>query len=443
MNLQEIADLFKSSASLDTKEVSKVVIDSRQASKGSLFVALRGQNFDGHDFIKNAEQNGAIAAIVERHKSDVNIPQLIVSNTEKALGDLARYHRQKFDLPVIALTGSNGKTSVKEMIGAMLPAPSFVSFANFNNQLGVPLNILSLGKEHKFAVFELGASAKGEITYTVDLVKPKITLVNNIGPAHIGGFGSIEGVAEAKSEIYAALPQDGFGIINADDIFCDFFHQKLLNKNVIKYSALKSCDVYAEDIQFDSIGRANFILNLFSAKKRVFLKVPGMHNVSNALAAAASVASLKISFENIINGLEKFNGVAGRMAFKQGKNNSLIIDDTYNANLKSVSAALQVIAKYDGEKIFVLGDMLELGELAVSHHAEVGKKAKELGINKLFTFGQFSEHASLSFGQNSKHYVSKKDLIDDLCNCIGNDSKILIKGSRSLKMEEVVNAIKD
>lgn len=440
MNLNEVLSLFNLPLK-EESEITNVCIDSKKATPGSLFVALKGSTHDGHDFIKDAHEKGAVATLALRAVRDVDIAQIIVKDPVKALGEIAKYYRNKFSLPVIALTGSNGKTSVKELIGAMLPEPSFTSYANFNNHIGVPLNVLSLKKDHKYAVFELGASSKGDIAYTVDMVKPKVTLINNIAFAHIKGFGSIDEVALAKSEIHTGLDNNGYAIINADDNYKDFFISKVGKKNTISFSAVTPCDVYASNIEFDSLGKASFILHVFEDKRRVKLNVPGSHNILNTLAASASVACLNVNFENIIKGIKNFHGVSGRMSFKPGINNSLIVDDTYNANLQSVLAALKVVTNYKGKKIFVFGDIGELGDLALSQHREVGLNAKELNIDILLTFGDLSEHASLAFGKNAWHYTNKNELVQDLLNYLDKDTIVLVKGSRSQKMEEVVNSI--
>ncbi len=340
---------------------------------------------------------------------------------------------------MIALTGSNGKTTVKEMIAAILPKPAHATPGNLNNHIGAPLSVLRLRPEHRYAVFELGANHPGEIAYTVAIVKPQVALINNIAPAHIEGFGSIDGVARTKGEIYQGLAVGGTAIINDDDDYAHFWDELLIDKKIVRFSLTKPVDVYAQDISFNAQGWASFSLVLPSEHGQVNLQIPGEHTVRNALAAAACCYALGISLVDIVAGLQQFCGVAGRMTFLSGKNHSLVIDDTYNANLHSVLTAVKVLAKRQGRRILVLGDMGELGAWTQQHHEEVGYTAYRLGIDLLMTCGKHSEYSTRAFAGTAKHYPNHDELAQDLLPKLDKDTTVLVKGSRSAAMEKIVH----
>ena len=424
----------------DNPLVLIVGIDSRRVTPGQLFVAIQGERFDGHAFIHDAVKNGAIGVVCLRAIPDLDIPQFVVSDTIQALADLATFHRRQItNTGIIALTGSNGKTTVKEMISSILPQPSFATSGNLNNHLGAPLSVLQLQPKHRYAVFELGANHQGEIAHTVSIVQPQVALINNIAPAHIGEFGSIDGVAQAKGEIYNGLIKKGIAIVNDDDAYAHFWDNALVDKEVIRFSAHHKATVYAQDVVFNEQGCAQFVLVVPEGSTRIQLTVPGAHNVSNALAAAACTSALGISLADIQIGLSQFSGVKGRMTFMPGKQHAVIIDDTYNANLRSVLTALDVLAKRDGCRIFVFGDMGELGPWSEQHHREVGLAARDLGIDKLMTCGIQSKVASQAFGAGAKHYTSQDDLVSDLK--LDATTTVLVKGSRSSAMENIVHRL--
>ncbi|MDP3268199.1 MAG: UDP-N-acetylmuramoyl-tripeptide--D-alanyl-D-alanine ligase [Legionella sp.] len=439
MNLHTIAALLAQSCDLDT-EITGVCTDSRKVKPGNLFIALQGEFFDGHAFIKEVQDKGAIAAVVNRAIEGIDIPQFVVPDPLMALAKLATAHRQNMHCPVIALTGSNGKTTVKEMIAAILPKPSIATKGNLNNHIGAPLSVLELEPQHRYAVFELGANHIGEIAHTVAIVRPDVTLINNIGPAHVEGFGSIDGVARAKGEIYQGLSPDGIAVINDDDAYSHFWDDLVADKKTLRFSANHPADVYAQDIRLDTHGRAHFCLVLPNGISDIELQVPGAHNVRNALAAAACCYAIGISPSDIKNGLSQFDGVAGRMTILSGKNKSVIIDDTYNANLRSVLTALDVLSTRPGKKIFVFGDMGELGEWATQHHQEVGLAARRLGIDALFSCGTLSQLASEAFG-GGQHFLNQDELVLNLVNELSSDTTVLVKGSRSSAMEKIVHKL--
>jgi UDP-N-acetylmuramoyl-tripeptide--D-alanyl-D-alanine ligase len=422
--------------------INGICIDSRKIVPGCLFVALRGERFDGHDYIEEAVAKGAAAIVCERPVETLKeIPQLVVADSVLALANIAALHRKAISCPVIALTGSNGKTSVKEMIASILPKPAFATPGNFNNHIGAPLSVLQLNASHRYAVFELGANHRGEIAHTVTIVQPQVALINNIAPAHIEGFGSIEGVAQAKGEIYAGLVENGTAVVNEDDDYAHYWDTMFIGKRVLRFSLSKPVDVYAKSIQLNDAGCASFTLVLPTGESKINLSVPGMHSVRNALAAAACCYAVGITQHDIVNGLQQFQGVAGRMTYLQGKNHSLVIDDTYNANLRSVVTAVEVLAKRAGRRILVLGDLGELGEWTQQHHEEIGRMAHNSGIDLLMTCGKQSQFTSLAFGNSAKHYLCQDDLARDLQPWLDENTTVLVKGSRSAQMENIVRKI--
>lgn len=422
------------------QEISSACIDSRQAQPGTLFVALKGANTDGHKFAKYAEDKGAIAVLCSEKINNISIPQFIVPDVTKALGQIARAHRALFSIPIIALTGSNGKTSVKEMIHNILPEPAFATRGNLNNQLGVPLSLLRLDKTHTSAVFELGASHVGEIAYLADLVMPDVAIINNIAPAHIGEFGSIEAIANTKGEIFNSLKPNGFAILNADDPYANFWDAKLKTHSTLRFSSKTSADIYATDLSLAECS-SDFIIHTPLEKQKIHLAVPGVHNISNALAATAACYAINIPLARIAEKLEGFSGVKGRLSFLQGQNGAIIIDDSYNANLRSVTAAINVLAKQQGTKILVLGDMGELGIHAKAHHQEIGKIAKNLNIDLLYTCGQYTKLTSNAFGKGAVHLNTQVELVELIKPKLNPKTTVLIKGSRSAMMENIVNAL--
>lgn len=439
MTLFEIAALLKVACQKDVL-LTGVSIDSRTVQSGNIFVAIRGERFDGHDFIPEAVANGAQAVVCNK-PVDMAVEQFVVDDTVNALAIIAKFHRQQCACSVIALTGSNGKTSVKEMIASILPKPSHATPGNLNNHLGVPLSVLQLKPEHCYAVFELGANHVGEIAHTVKIVEPDVTLINNIAPAHIEGFGSIDGVARAKGEIHNGLNATGTVVINDDDGYAHFWDSAIVDRKTLRFSRTKPADVYARDITVNTKECAQFTLVTPLGETELQLNVPGLHNVSNALAAASCTIAIGISLEDVKTGLESFTGVPGRLTHLAGKNNSLIIDDTYNANLSSVLSALEVLGKQKGRRVFVFGDMGELGECSKQHHEEIGLAAKKHGIDVLLTCGEQSAFTAKAFGIEAKNFTNQGDLLNDLLPHMQADTTVLIKGSRSAGMDKIVKQL--
>lgn len=443
MKLRQIADWLGLHCD-SGQDINEFVIDSRIIQPGDVFVALPGETDHGHNFINAAAEKGAIAVITDKPCPNTDIPQLTVDDCIQTLTTIATAHRNQVDCPTIALTGSNGKTTVKEMIYTCLPKPALATSGNYNNHIGVPLSVLRLKPEHRYAVFEQGANHIGEIAQTVKITQPTVSLINNIAPAHIEGFGSIDGVAKAKGEIYEGLQKNGTAVINDDDTYHHFWDDIVKDKSVIRFSTEHSADVYAENIKMDEFNCAQF--RIYFPNHRfadIHLPVPGRHMISNALAAASCLIGLHIPIENIVTGLNHFKGVAGRFNLLAGQNRSRIIDDTYNANLGSTQRAIEALSQYPGTRILIMGDMAELGQWKVDHHRQIGEIAKQHKIDKVLTLGKLTSITSEAFGDNSHHFNDINSLVTFAQTLLTANVTILVKGSRSARMERVVDALKD
>lgn len=420
-------------------------IDSRTMNAGQVFVALKGGNFDGHEYLQSAFERGASALVTERVLPK-RAPQWVVKNSLRALGYIGTENRNLFEGKLIALTGSNGKTSVKEMIASILRQSGEVmaTRGNLNNHIGVPLTLLSLNPEHEFAVVEMGASGLGEIHYLTEMARPDVALVNNVGDAHVGGFGSVKNIEIGKGEIFNGLSASGTGIVNMDSPGADRYMDKLIGRKMLSFSAeTNRADVYAREIRLNETG-SEFLLCLPSGEsQRVSLNVPARHNVLNALAAATCCLAVETPFERVISGLQDFSGVAGRLQKYQLASGAVLIDDSYNASPSSVKAAVNTLKCMQGKSVLVLGDMGELGEEEALLHRQVGVFAKEHGIDQLVTVGELSKHAAEGFGANAYCFSSKQDAVDYLLEELDADTRLLIKGSRSSKMEEIVTSIRE
>lgn len=414
-----------------------VSTDSRQAlAEGCLFIALSGEQFDGHQFAKAAVEQGASALLVE-HWQPLAVPQVKVADTRLALGVLGSLVRSKSQAQVIAITGSCGKTTVKEMTAAILRQKGQVlaTQGNFNNEIGVPLTLCELTTDTEYAVIELGANHSGEIAWTSSLTQPHVALINNVAASHLAGFGSLEGVAQAKSEIYHGLQEGGVAIANGD---CSFSALWKSQPGLVLFGERQ--DYQARHISLDNHGHAQFRLVTPQGEVAVQLPMPGKHNVSNALAATAATTAVGASLEDIAAGLSQCTSSAGRLQVWT-RPGLTVLDDTYNASHASVLAGLDTLASLSGHRIFVFGDMGELGDYSVSLHTQVGEYARKLGIDQVFTVGQDSKHtANAAHGQ---HFVDKQQLQPELLAALAQYNKVivLIKGSRSARMEEVVAAI--
>ncbi|MFT2090155.1 UDP-N-acetylmuramoyl-tripeptide--D-alanyl-D-alanine ligase [Paraglaciecola sp. 2405UD69-4] len=425
--------------------IKGVSTDTRSIQNGDLFLALQGPNFDGHKFIEQAQQKGAIALIVSKHVESA-LPYILVEDTRLALGHLGAAVKAQVAPKTVGITGSSGKTTVKEMVSSILARKGKVlaTKGNFNNDLGVPMTLLRLEEDHEFAVIEMGANHLGEIAYTTNLVKPDVATIVNAAAAHLEGFGSLLGVARAKSEIFKGLSESGLAVVNADSQFADFWLGKLKYNKVETFGVEKKADLYAEDIILDLDGCAQFELVTPQGRKDITLSIPGTHNVSNALVAAALALNVGASLEDIREGLRSMTHVAGRLHVKQLTNQVKILDDTYNANVGSVNAGIDLLSSFAGRKILILGDMGELGEKARFYHEQVGEYAKEKGIDQLFSLGVLSQSASDVFEDQGKHFSGLEQLVEYVNQNVTTekcDISILVKGSRSAKMELVVAAL--
>jgi len=421
----------------------QVSIDSRKIAQGELFVALQGERFDAHQFLGEVAES-ACGLVVSKPDKRLAIPQWVVGDTTEALGQLARMKRERLPGPVIAVTGSSGKTSVKEMIAAILSQKAKVhaTHGNLNNHIGVPLTLLSMDESTDIAVIEMGASGAGEIAYLCDIAQPDIALINNIQHAHIEGFGSIEGVASAKAEIYSGLKSKGTAVINLDLSWSESWQKTTADIRAITFSInRKEADIFASHVETLDNGCCRFELCTQSETQLVQLPIPGLHSVKNALAAAACAFASGAGLEQIARGLASVKPVSGRLNSRQLANGVTLIDDTYNANPDSFKAAIDVLGHAVGYKILVMGDMAELGEKAMEMHEEIGTYAVSKGIDALHSVGLLSAIAANKFG--GTHHGEKEALIDSLKDIFAEKSKItlLIKGSRSSGMEEVVRIL--
>lgn len=423
---------------------SGVSIDSRAINPGQLFVALTGPRFDGHDYLDQVAAKGAVGALVEREVPGSSLPQLIVGDTRKALAQMGALNRNAFiDKPVAAITGSSGKTTVKEMLASILRTrgPVLATRGNLNNELGVPLTLLELAPEFDAAVIELGASRIGEIAFTVSLTKPHVCVLTNAGTAHVGEFGGPEKIVQAKGEIIEGLDARGVAVLNRDDKAFDIWVARAKGRKVLSFSTRdNSADFYASDLGIDARGCPTFTLHSPVGSAQVQLNLLGAHNVANALAAAAAAHALDVPLAGIVDGLNNVQPVKGRTVAQLATNGIRVIDDTYNANPTSVAAATDILTAFPGRKVLVLGDIGELGDWAEQGHRDVGQYAAGK-VDALYAVGPLMAHAVEAFGQDARHFASQAELIEALRAEHDKNTTILIKGSRSAAMENVVAAL--
>lgn len=458
-------------------QINNVVTDSRLVSetsqvtkKQSAFIALKGPSFDGHRFIQQVIDEGCQVVVVEQKMTTIDsskVAQIIVEDTRIALGLLAAYVKQQVAPKTVGITGSSGKTTVKEMLAAILSRLGNVlaTNGNFNNDIGVPLTLLRLEHKHDFAVIEMGANHSGEIAYTTNLAKPDIAIINNIAAAHLEGFGDLCGVARAKGEIFSGLSSEGVALYNHNTQYADKWQWRLTDKKVYTFSCEQNSDLrtasiahcYSKNILLDDNGCATFELQSALGQCIIKLTVPGKHNVCNAVAAATAAIECGATLKDIQLGLADMAAVKGRLNIhhldKTSVSNEIrLIDDTYNANVDSIKAAVTLLASYSGKRVLVLGDMGELGSDARSYHQEIGEYAKSQHIDVLLTLGVLSKHTGDAFALNnnaiSAHFNDKNTLTTYLVNLLTNEQRIghstsqqnrvLVKGSRSAHMEYVI-----
>lgn len=445
MYLREAAQWLDGALDGPDAEFTTVSTDSRRLPAGALFVALVGPNFDGHDFVAAARERGACAALVSRPVADP-LPQLRVADTRLALGQLAARWRTRFTGPLIALTGSNGKTTLKEMTAAILRVrgTTLATEGNLNNDIGVPLTLLRLSAVHAYAVIEMGANHPGEIAYLTGLARPDVAIVNNAGPCHLEGFGDVAGVARAKGEIFQGLGPNGVAIINRDDPHAADWAALNAGRRILDFSLDQPAAVRGQVLDA-AAGRLR--IQADGATVDVTLPLPGRHNLRNALAATAAALAVGASLADVQRGLESLKGVGGRLERLPGRHGGAVIHDAYNANPASLAAALEAFSHEPGRKWLVLGDMRELGPTADALHAQAGRDARAAGFERLCTLGEHSQTAAAAFGQGGIHF----DNVDTLITALNHDLQalqqrgaaalVLIKGSRGMRMERVVTAV--
>ncbi|WP_206485056.1 UDP-N-acetylmuramoyl-tripeptide--D-alanyl-D-alanine ligase [Thalassotalea sp. G2M2-11] len=446
--LSEIAQAVDGTLIGDDIKIDQIVTDSRSLLPNDVFLALKGVNFDGHRFLAQVVDKQCSAVIVD-HDCQLDVPQIVVADTHKALGQIGAYVKAKVAPKTVAITGSSGKTTVKEMVAAILARLGNVlaTQGNFNNDIGVPLTLLRLTPEHDFAVVELGANHMGEIAYTSSLVKPDVAVINNIAAAHLEGFGDLCGVARAKGEIYEGLQPDGIALYNQDCKLANKWQWRLTDKTVRRFSCFNRADCYSGDVILDENGCASFTLTTQIGECFIELSVPGRHNVCNAVAAAAIAIEFGATLDDIRLGLAEMTPVKGRLNLHHINDNFKLIDDSYNANVESIKAATDLLASYPGRKILILGDMGELGSDARSYHQEVGEYASEQNIDDLLTLGVLSQSTADAFAAHTgrgKHFSERDQLLEQLQDLLADEAQqvsILVKGSRSSHMEYVVNDI--
>ncbi|MCP4041355.1 MAG: UDP-N-acetylmuramoyl-tripeptide--D-alanyl-D-alanine ligase [Gammaproteobacteria bacterium] len=415
-------------------------IDSRGLEQGELFVALKGEHTHGHAFLEQARRGGAAAALVEKD-GVTELPTIVVPDSRLAMGILAANWRKRFDCPMVAVTGSNGKTTVKEMLAAILRRRGKVlaTAGNLNNDLGVPLTLMGLEGEHRNAVVEMGANHAGEITGLAGLAQPTVGVITQCAPAHLEGFGSVEGVARAKGELITALDDDGAAVINRDDLFSDLWLELTGSRRVLTFGLRREADVTGE-WRAEGDG-ARLWLHTPVGEAELRLPLPGRHNIMNALAAAAAAVATGVPLDDIAVGLENTRPANGRLRFCSGTRNTCVINDSYNANPASLNAGLAVLQGRGGRRWLVLADMAELGESGADYHEKAGRMAKESDVERLYATGDLARLAAESFGEGGYYFGARQELIDTLCRDLREGVTILVKGSRSMGMERVVAAL--
>jgi UDP-N-acetylmuramoyl-tripeptide--D-alanyl-D-alanine ligase len=456
MRLSEAAHALPAELRGEDRDFDAVCTDTRTLKPKALFVALKGERFDGHDFVGRAAASGAAAALVEDSgfkipDSAKSLPLLLVRNTRLALGTLAAYWRRKFTMPLVALTGSNGKTTVKEMLASILreacaahasvPDPRSSVLAtrgNLNNDIGVPLTLLELGPGHRYAVVEMGMNHSGEIRTLTRLAAPDVALINNAGPAHLEFFGSVEAIARAKGEIFEGLRPGGTAVINADDPFSGLWRELARDRRIVEFGLDRPAAVSARYALRHL--ESEIVVRTPQGEAQAVLKAPGLHNVRNALAASAAATALEVPAPAIARGLAGYTGVKGRLQRQATRGGATLIDDTYNANPESVSAAIAVLAQAPGARLLVLGDMGELGAVAAQLHADIGRLARASGIQQLLTLGELAAHAARAFGAGGRDCTRIEDLLAEIENALAPGVTVLVKGSRFMHMERVVKA---
>ncbi len=445
MQLSQAAAITHGELHGDDGLFKSVTIDSRRIEDGDLFVAIPGTHYDGHDFIAKASAHGAVGALVSHMSVVGEVPQVRVKDTTTALGQLGAHWRTCFDFPIVAVTGSNGKTTVSGLIASILnqSGDCITPHNSFNNHWGVPLTLLRIRKHHTHAVIEMGMNQPGEIAYLSGLAQPDIALINNVATAHLAGFGCLQHIADAKAEIFTGLKRTGIAVLNADDPYYQVCLRHIGKREVLRFGVRGRMGDASTDISADipSGTPSKFELKVDRQHAHIRLKLLGKHNVRNALAAAAASHAAGATLPEIKAGLEGFTAIKGRLNPLKGINGAQIIDDTYNANPASSMAALDVLADFSGERIAVFGGMAELGAQSDSLHHQVGAHARRCGIDHWMSFGASRQHYASGFGAGAEYYDDLKRLTDRVVPLLSPDTTVLVKGSRSAAMERVVEKL--
>jgi len=439
LQLSQVAEMVQGQLQGEDKCISSLSTDTRNLHQGDLFVALEGDRFDGHAFINKDIESLAVGVLVHK-QVDTTLPSITVDDTLKGLSRWAQAWRHVVAPKLAAITGSNGKTTVKQMLSNVLSLAGSTCYTqgNLNNHIGVPLTLLTLREYHEYAVIEMGANHFGEINHLSCLAEPDIAIITNAGPAHLEGFGSVEGVSRAKGEIMNGLGEAGVIVLNADDQYLDAWLSMARDRNltVVTFGFNDKADVKGVAHNGNHLA-----IKIGSQTIEVNLPLPGKHNACNALGVAAVAYQLNIDLALIKQGLESAHHVQGRLQTKQGLAGSIILDDTYNANPGSLSAAIEVLCAQPKEPWLVIGDMGELGEEAEQIHAQIGIKAKSAGVKKLFALGELSKHAVNSFGHQASHFDEHNQLSEALLAQLNDNCCVLVKGSRAMHMEDVVDSL--
>lgn len=425
-------------------ELAGLSTDTRGVAAGQLFVALRGERFDAHDFLAEAVAAGAAALLVaDVSRLPPGIPAVVVDDTRLALGRLAAAWRSRFALPVLAVTGSNGKTTTKEMIAAILKAhfgdAVLATRGNLNNDIGLPLTLLGLDAGHRAAVIEMGMNHPGEIDYLTRIGAPTVAVVTNAQRAHLQGMGDLDEVAREKGSIFNGLGPDGVAVVNADDRYADAWCRQAGGRRVLTFGIDHPADVRSIVSQYGL--EQNLHLSAPQGEIEFALDTPGRHNARNAVAAAAACLAAEVPLAAVARGLAAFSGVKGRLQRRRGENGAVVLDDTYNANPDSVRAGIDVLAATVGRKLLVLGDMGEIGDASAQYHDDVGGYAKSQGIDRLFALGEAAQLAARNFGEGGRHFRDADALIAALRPELAAGTTVLVKGSRFMKMERIADAI--
>jgi len=427
------------------REFGRVNQDSRKLAKDDLFVAIKGENFDGHEFLAQAQKLGAAGALVQR-QVDSSLPQVLVADTRKALGAYGAAWRRRFNLKLVGVTGSSGKTTLKEMIASILKlsGATLATRGNLNNDIGMPLTLLELDASCRYAVIEMGTNHPGEIGYLAGLAAPDVSVITNAGPAHLEFLKDIAGVAKEKGAIYSHLAAGGTAVINADDTYAPLWREMAGKHAIRSFGFAPTADFHPApgSLQQEASGSWHFRLVSPTGEADVAVSLPGRHNVSNALAAAAAATAAGATLAEVREGLAQAPVTAGRLIVGEGMNGSRLIDDTYNANPLSLNAAAEFAVSLGGHTWLALGDMGELGPSAERLHAESGARLRALGIERLYATGPMSRHAVEAFGQEARWFESHEALSRALRSELKSGVTLLVKGSRSMRMEQVVEALR-